>query len=212
MDHLRHPAVMPPPYPEVYAPISTNDEDEASEAHALLASHNHDSSQSTMFTDKESEAGLSYAQKPLYREDAMSRRAKWVTAGISTATFGAGILACLAIQAIVIPGGPFRRTSSTANPLSAGVQYDVAANAAASSTFHFPPASPTNGQYATYFPTNVGYAGPTPTGNEAGLIETGPAYPVHTGAPNLVGPSSLGGAKQDKSSKFDIFKNWGNLT
>ncbi|KAG8901417.1 hypothetical protein FRC01_009854 [Tulasnella sp. 417] len=93
--------------------------------------------------------------------------------------------------------------------------------AVAPTGFHFPPASPTNGQHTTYFPSNIGYAGPTPTGNEAALVQTAPAYPVHTGAPNLVGPESIGGAKSGNDvsaasltgkKPFDIFKNWGNLS
>ncbi|KIY71949.1 phosphoglycerate mutase-like protein [Cylindrobasidium torrendii FP15055 ss-10] len=66
----------------------------------------------------------------------------------------------------------------------------------------FPPPSPTNA-FPSLFPTNVGYAGETPTGAEPALIATAPAQPLHTGAPVLVPPK--------ESEKFDIFKKWGNL-
>lgn len=78
---------------------------------------------------------------------------------------------------------------------------------------NFPPASPTNA-FPELFPTNVGYPGETPTGAEAGVIETAPTYPIHTGAPHLVVPDTLGGSASESSSgkKFDLFKQWGNLS
>ncbi|KAH9927417.1 phosphoglycerate mutase-like protein [Epithele typhae] len=54
----------------------------------------------------------------------------------------------------------------------------------------FPPSAPTNA-FPSLFPTDVGYAGPTPTGAEPALIATAPAYPLHTGAPHLVSPLIL---------------------
>ncbi|KAF9077271.1 histidine phosphatase superfamily [Rhodocollybia butyracea] len=79
----------------------------------------------------------------------------------------------------------------------------------------FPPPSPTNA-FPSMFPTDVGYPGGTPTGAEPGLIATAPEYPTHTGAPQLVKPTSLGKTKKDKGKKkdkeWDLFKHWGNLS
>ena len=58
----------------------------------------------------------------------------------------------------------------------------------------FPPATPTNA-FPSLFPTGLGYAGYTATGAEPALVATAPAYPVHTGAPQLIASSSLEGAK-----------------
>jgi hypothetical protein len=75
----------------------------------------------------------------------------------------------------------------------------------------FPAPSPTNA-FSSLFPIRVGYAGATPTGAEPAVILTAPSYPVHTGAPQLVAPTSLGGAKTSGKNKFHIFKKWGNLS
>ena len=74
---------------------------------------------------------------------------------------------------------------------------------------NWPPATAIN-DVPSLFPTNVGHAGITPTGAEPALIITAPSYPIHTGAAQLVVPSSLQGAKSKKG--FDIFKKWGNLS
>lgn len=60
------------------------------------------------------------------------------------------------------------------------------------------------------FPTNVGYPGPTPTGAEAGVIATAPSYPIHSGAPHLVGPSEQM-KNGNINASFDVFRHWGNL-
>jgi hypothetical protein len=73
----------------------------------------------------------------------------------------------------------------------------------------FPPASPTNGN-PSLFPTNVGYAGGTPTGAEPAVAVTAPAYPIHTEVTQLVAPETLGGKGSSKG--FDLFKSWSNLT
>ncbi|KAG9030965.1 hypothetical protein FRB95_003302 [Tulasnella sp. JGI-2019a] len=121
------------------------------------------------------------------------------------ATFAAGVVTCLAGQALSHPRSLSQATSSQTQA------NQHIGPAVASSIFHFPPSKPTNWE-TSLFPTNVGYAGPTPTGNEPGLIATAPAYPVHTGAPQLVGPASLGGAKGGTTGAFDIFRHWGNLS
>lgn len=87
---------------------------------------------------------------------------------------------------------------------------------------NFPPTKPTNA-FPSLFPSNVGYAGGTPTGAEAAVIATAPAYPLHTGqcSHQLLRPASLeaDGKKVDdaakpkgKKSKFNLFHNWGNLS
>lgn len=114
-----------------------------------------------------------------------------------TATFAAGILATLAIQHLVLP------LCSTSQ--------STVLHGSSSGSSRFPPAKPTNWR-PELFPSNVGYEGPMTTGNEAGLVATAPAYPVHTGAPNLVLPSSIGGSGKPKHKKFDLFKHWGNLS
>ena len=57
------------------------------------------------------------------------------------------------------------------------------------------------------FPSNIGYAGPTPTGAEPALLATAPAYPLHSGGQGLLlVPDEL----SDK--KFELLKKWGNLS
>lgn len=75
----------------------------------------------------------------------------------------------------------------------------------------YPPVSPTNGK-TSLFPTSVGYAGPTPTGAEPAVVATAPSYPLHTGAPVLVTPTTKGAAKGSGKNNFDVFKYWGNLS
>ncbi|KAH9966467.1 phosphoglycerate mutase-like protein [Russula dissimulans] len=74
---------------------------------------------------------------------------------------------------------------------------------------NWPPPTPTN-DFPTLFPTDVGHAGATPTGAEPALILTAPSYPVHTGAAQLVLPSTL--HEGSKKKDFDLFKKWGNLS
>jgi len=74
---------------------------------------------------------------------------------------------------------------------------------------NWPPPTPTN-DFPTLFPTDVGHAGATPTGAEPALILTAPSYPVHTGAAQLVLPSTL--HEGSKKKGFDLFKKWGNLS
>ncbi|KAL0070525.1 hypothetical protein AAF712_002358 [Marasmius tenuissimus] len=79
-----------------------------------------------------------------------------------------------------------------------------------STTVHtFPPTSPTNA-FPSLFPTDVGFPGGTPTGGEPAIIATAPAYPLHTGAAQLVVPQSFKG--HGKHKHFDLLKSWGNLS
>lgn len=76
----------------------------------------------------------------------------------------------------------------------------------ATEVHQYPPSAPTNA-FPSLFPSNVGYAGPTPTGAEPALVATAPSYPIHTGAPHLLPPNAL-----SNDTKFDIFTHLGNLS
>ncbi|KAH7910544.1 histidine phosphatase superfamily [Hygrophoropsis aurantiaca] len=79
---------------------------------------------------------------------------------------------------------------------------------------NFPPTKPTNA-FPDLFPSNVGYAGGTPTGAEPALIATAPSYPMHTGAAQLVLPTKLHeskDSKKDHKGDFNLLRNWGNLS
>ncbi|BEI80529.1 hypothetical protein CcaverHIS002_0110580 [Cutaneotrichosporon cavernicola] len=56
-----------------------------------------------------------------------------------------------------------------------------------------------------HFPTDIGYAGPTPTGLEAALVVTAPAFPLYSGVAPLIRPST------DRED-FDMMRHWGNLS
>ncbi|EKM83174.1 hypothetical protein AGABI1DRAFT_33745 [Agaricus bisporus var. burnettii JB137-S8] len=85
-----------------------------------------------------------------------------------------------------------------------------------SEVHHYPPAEPTN-KFPELFPSNVGYAGATPTGAEPAIVATAPAWPLHSGAPQLVVPTQLMDSSKDgkgkgKKSKFNMLEKWGNLS
>ncbi|WWC90320.1 uncharacterized protein L201_005253 [Kwoniella dendrophila CBS 6074] len=56
------------------------------------------------------------------------------------------------------------------------------------------------------FPTDIGYAGPTPTGAEAALIATAPALPMYNNINPLVPPT------EKSKNGFNIIQHWGNLS
>ncbi|KZP16862.1 acid phosphatase, partial [Athelia psychrophila] len=62
----------------------------------------------------------------------------------------------------------------------------------------------------TYFPdaTEVGYGGPTPTGDEAAAIETAPSLSKVDSIYPLVKPAAAG----ESTKAFDVTKYWGNLS
>ncbi|EKM60569.1 uncharacterized protein PHACADRAFT_84917, partial [Phanerochaete carnosa HHB-10118-sp] len=122
------------------------------------------------------------------------------------AAFFAGILTCFSVLSYV------RQPSCAIDQAapSGAVELYAAPWAGSSEVHHYPPASPTNVN-PSLFPTSVGYAGTTATGAEPAIVVTVPSYPVHTGAPNLVAPS-FKGHRNHTSSKFDIFRYWGNLS
>ncbi|KAI0072842.1 phosphoglycerate mutase-like protein [Panus rudis PR-1116 ss-1] len=123
-----------------------------------------------------------------------------------TLSFLGGIAACLVAQAIFC---------ALTHPSYGDASLGILASPDAGSTevHNFPPTSPTNA-VSSMFPTSVGYAGPTPTGAEPALIQTGPSYPIHTGAPHLVAPTftSKHNETETSSKHFDLFKHWGNLS
>ncbi|KAG9087565.1 hypothetical protein FS749_002836, partial [Ceratobasidium sp. UAMH 11750] len=111
--------------------------------------------------------------------------------------FAGGVLACVAAQYATS-----RFSSDSRGSSIVGLPGFNANNG------HFPPANPTNA-VPSLFPTDVGYAGPTPTGAEAGIVATAPAYPQHTGAPGLLLPQKIKGSSD---ASFNLFKSWGNLS
>lgn len=126
--------------------------------------------------------------------------------------FIAGILSCLTVQLIVC-AARHQNDAAVKEVLhhlpTEAVQIYASPWVGSTEVHNFPPPSPTNA-YPSLFPSNVGHAGPTPTGAEPALIETAPAYPVHTGAPHLVSPFTVG--KNTTVETFDIFRHWGNLS
>ncbi|KAI0782986.1 phosphoglycerate mutase-like protein [Abortiporus biennis] len=134
-------------------------------------------------------------------------------------SFIIGIAACLFVQLIIHAARSQHEARNAGHPYRHRPVGIMASEHAGSTEVHeFPPVSPTN-VFPSLFPTDVGHAGPTPTGAEPALIATAPAYPLHTGAPNLLAPkltsksnSSSGKTKADSSGEFDLFKHWGNLS
>ncbi|KAJ7247042.1 histidine phosphatase superfamily [Mycena rebaudengoi] len=111
--------------------------------------------------------------------------------------FVAGALACFLTQYAICGSSSAPDVSVLASPW-AGV----------TERHNYPPPTPTNA-FPSMFPTDVGYAGKTPTGAEPALIATAPSYPVHTGAPVLVTPNMF---SRKKGKKFDLLTKWGNLS
>ncbi|KAF8212585.1 phosphoglycerate mutase-like protein, partial [Mycena galopus ATCC 62051] len=84
----------------------------------------------------------------------------------------------------------------------------VSSFAGATTTFQFPPAGQTITAPDPAFPdaNQVGFAGPTPTGNEAYAIATAPTTPKFDSVFPLVNPSTA-----DSATDFDVLHNFGNL-
>jgi hypothetical protein len=129
--------------------------------------------------------------------------------------FAAGAISCITVQYVAPSFCGDRGSVAERRPqhfVDDPLTYGPMDDAGSTVVHNWPPISPTNA-IPKYFPSNLGYAGPTPTGAEPALIVTGPSYPVHTGAPVLVPPTSNGGANGGRpTKKFDIFKKWGNLS
>ncbi|KAL4071828.1 histidine phosphatase superfamily [Scleroderma yunnanense] len=129
-------------------------------------------------------------------------------------SFAGGIILCFVAQLLlqrsryILTGVP--ENSDQAHVLAPPYVGSTQAN-------NYPPPSPTN-YYPELFPTNVGYAGNTPTGAEAALIITAPSQPLQTGAAQLISPSSFPGENSKHKHKhkgereFNLFRSWGNLS
>ncbi|TFK34874.1 histidine phosphatase superfamily [Crucibulum laeve] len=132
--------------------------------------------------------------------------------------FVAGIFACFLAQYAICGTNCFSKSpphASTTTPVFGDTVNVMAPPYVGSTEVHnFPPTKPTNA-FPSLFPTNVGYAGGTPTGAEAAVVATAPSYPIHSGAAQLVLPESLGNHNKGnkKTSKgFNLFRSWGNLS
>ncbi|EGO05200.1 hypothetical protein SERLA73DRAFT_174197 [Serpula lacrymans var. lacrymans S7.3] len=82
--------------------------------------------------------------------------------------------------------------------------------AGATSTAVWPPPGATNTAIDTYFPdaSQVGYPGPTPTGDEAEAIATAPSFTKIKSAFPLVKSNTA----DNKGEEFNMFDYWGNLS
>ncbi|TFK77210.1 phosphoglycerate mutase-like protein [Pluteus cervinus] len=81
--------------------------------------------------------------------------------------------------------------------------------AGSTSTAIFPPPGASVGAEAAFFPdaAEVGFAGPTPTGDEAEAIQTAPVIAENNNIFPLIKPTTA-----DKQPNFDITQHWGNLS
>jgi len=146
-----------------------------------------------------------------------------------TAAFVLGAVACVVAQYVLCGTNCFYSSAdrSPSNPPLQNSEVTALAPPYVGSTevHHFPPSKPTNA-FPSLFPSNVGYAGGTPTGAEPAVIATAPAYPLHHGkcSQQLIAPDTIPGQKFDNGGsdaeddaknghhKFDLFKSWGNLS
>jgi len=126
--------------------------------------------------------------------------------------FLGGILACVFAQYAICGRDCFSsRSGSDIASSASNLPHDLAPPYVGSTErHHFPPTSPTNA-FPSLFPTDIGFAGATPTGAEPALIATAPSYPVHTGAAQLVQPPSTAKSGPKKGG-YNLFELWGNLS
>lgn len=82
--------------------------------------------------------------------------------------------------------------------------------AGSTATFQFPPANVTATVPDPHYPdaSQVGFAGPTPTGDEAAAVATAPSLAKIDDAYPLVRPDT----SDHKGSTFNVLKYWGNLS
>ena len=141
--------------------------------------------------------------------------------------FVLGVFACAVAQVVVFGPNCFtpKPQSSDIGAKQDAVSALAAPYAGSTSVDNFPPTKPTNA-FPSLFPSNVGYPGGTPTGAEAAVIATAPAYPLHTGqcshqllVPKLLEGQTKGQATMTDESvgfktkpKFNLFRSWGNLS
>ncbi|KAJ6617632.1 phosphoglycerate mutase-like protein [Mycena sp. CBHHK59/15] len=85
----------------------------------------------------------------------------------------------------------------------------VSSFAGSTSTFLFPPANQTVTATDTYFPNanQVGFAGPTPTGDEANAIATAPSVATVNSVFPLINPAT----SDKEGGDFDVVHHFGNL-
>ena len=159
-----------------------------------------------------------------------SKSCKQYTFGVLhiSIAFGLGVFSCLVAQAVIFGPSCFTNKSQSSNTGNAkqDVVSALASSYAGSTSVHkFPPTNPTNA-FPSLFPSDVGYPGGTPTGAEAAVIATAPAYPSHTGqcshellVPKLLKGQTKGQATMTdesvgfkKKPKFNLFRSWGNLS
>ena len=159
-----------------------------------------------------------------------SKSCKQYTFGLLhiSVAFVFGVLACLAAQAVILGPNCFTyksKGSDIGDPKQEAVSALGSPYAGSTSVDNFPPTKPTNA-FPSLFPSDVGYPGGTPTGAEAAVIATAPAYPSHTGqcSHQLLVPKLLEGQAKGqvtmtdesvgfkKKPKFNLFRSWGNLT
>ncbi|KAI0736900.1 phosphoglycerate mutase-like protein [Fomitopsis betulina] len=143
-------------------------------------------------------------RKPQSTVRCTGRHSAWI---LSLAFLG-GALTCIVIQYVA---GTHQWLTTGLRPIAtAGDAHALAPPYVGSSEIHhFPPSSPTNA-VPSLFPTDVGYAGPTPTGAEPALIATAPSYPIHSGAAHLVSPEFA--KPSSNQTEFNLFRHWGNLS
>ncbi|KAG5337265.1 hypothetical protein C0989_010032 [Termitomyces sp. Mn162] len=128
--------------------------------------------------------------------------------------FLAGVIACAVAHLFACPGCFVHgRTNYSNSTTDNRVKVFAPPYVGSTQVHNYPPSSPTNAN-PTLFPSDVGYPGGTPTGAEPNVIETAPAYPIHTGAAQLVVPNTLGDTDKEKSASgdFNLFQKWGNLS
>ncbi|KAI0322228.1 histidine phosphatase superfamily [Amylostereum chailletii] len=96
-----------------------------------------------------------------------------------------------------------------ANPVAQRPTPQASSFAGSTVTFAFPPPNITASFPDPNFPdkTQVGFPGPTPTGDEAFAIETAPAIAFVNNIDPIIRPSDF-----DKPGSFDIVRSWGNLS
>ena len=159
-----------------------------------------------------------------------SKSCKQYTFGVLqiSIAFVLGVFACLVAQTVIFGPSCFTRKSQSSNNGVAkqdAVSALGAPYAGSTSVDNFPPTKPTNA-FPSLFPSNVGYPGGTPTGAEAAVIATAPAYPSHIGqcSHQLLVPKFLEGQAKGqvsitdesagfkKKPKFNLFRSWGNLS
>jgi hypothetical protein len=212
---------------ELGGPTPVPDDEEGDESQALLANTDHDDVDPVRSSTGEKQ----FVSVPGTDDEPLSpgksgASSKKKSSGASyyaqlIGAFLVGVL-CTAVMHVIIVqhyykpagGGPANTTAGDVNIEAAPP------HVGSSEVYHFPPAMPTN-KFPELFPSNVGYAGPTPTGAEPAIVATAPAWPIHTGAAHLVVPAKLieldeDGDDEDGEGKgksaFNMLEKWGNLS